>query len=162
MRSPLWVMPVRQRGFTLVETIVVITILAVIAAIATPRFTDDRAFAERGYFDELTNALRVGQRIAVASGCPVRVVVTASGYDARQQGTSAGRCDPGDSSWPTPIMLPDGSTLSGTAPSGVTVNPSTTFVFDVLGATSLGADETLTVGSFALVIHANSGYVETP
>jgi hypothetical protein len=52
--------------------------------------------------------------------------------------------------------------LAGNAPLGVTVAPAVTLTFDALGRTDLGADRTLTVGSFVLTIRADSGFVQAP
>ena len=92
----------------------------------------------------------------------MRVAIDASGYAARQQRASAGRCDPADTSFATPVVLADGQTLAGTAPSGVAVAPATTVVFDALGRTNLGADRTIAVGPFSMTLDAESGYVDKP
>lgn len=148
-------------GFTVVELIVVIVIVGILAAIAGPRFFGDNVFSERGYYEELVAAHKFAKRHAVATGCPVQLEVTAGGYTAHQQQAAGGRCDRGDASFPVDVRLSDGTTLSGTAPDGVTATPATTVVFDPLGRANLGSDTTISVGSFAFTIHAASGFVDT-
>jgi MSHA pilin protein MshC len=150
------------RGFTLVELVVVLVILGIIAAVAGPRFFNDKPFLERAYYEELAAALRYSQKLAVTTGCPVRVAIGASGYAASQQRAAAGRCDPADTSWSTPVLLPDGQPLAGTSPDGVSTSGAVTMTFDSLGRTDLGADRTIAVGAFSLVVRADSGYVQMP
>ena len=152
----------RGSGFTMIELVVVIVILGIIAAVAAPRFFDQRAFLERGYYEELAAALKYAQKLAVASGCPVRVAIAAGSYDARQQAASGGTCNPADSTWPTAVQLADGRLLSGTSPAGVSASPAVTLVYDTLGRTNLAADQIVSVGSFAFTVRADSGYVQAP
>jgi MSHA pilin protein MshC len=152
----------RGSGFTMIELVVVIVIIGILAAIAAPRFFGNRAFLERGYYEELTAALKYAQKLAVASGCPVRVSIAAGSYDARQQAAAGGSCNTADATWPTGVQLADGRLLSGTTPIGVSASPAVTIVYDALGRTNLAADQVISVGSFALTVRADSGYVQAP
>lgn len=65
------------RGFTTVELVVVIILLAVLSAAALPRLIGRTAFEARALADELASTLRQAQRSALAMRRPVTVVVAA-------------------------------------------------------------------------------------
>lgn len=153
--------PAVSRGFTVIELVLVIVIVAVLGAIAGPRFFGNAAFDERAFYDELVAALRYAQKVAVASGCAVQVNITASNYAITQQTPLAGHCDPADASFPLPVLLPSGDAMSGTAPGTVAVTPAITFIYGPLGQTNLGTNQVLSLGSRVLSIQAESGMVVT-
>ncbi len=152
----------RHAGYTIVELVLVLVIIAILGALAGPRFFDNSAFDERGYLDELASSLRYAQKVAVASGCRVRAEITSSSYALTQQAPQAGHCDPADASFPLPVLLSTGQTMSGSAPSGVSTSPAITIVYDALGRTNLAANQTLTVGPRSILVQAESGLVTTP
>lgn len=152
----------REAGYSLVELVLVIVILATIGVLAGPRFFDKAPFDERGYYDELASALRFAQKIAVASGCSVAVDIAANSYALTQQAPLAGHCDPADSSFPVPVRLSTGDIMAGTAPSGVTAAPPVTIVFDALGRTGFAANQVVSVGARTMIVQADSGFVVTP
>jgi MSHA pilin protein MshC len=64
-----------NRGFTIVELVVVIVVLGIISAVAAPRFFDLQDYKKIAFKDELVSALRFAQKRAVASGEAVEVVI---------------------------------------------------------------------------------------
>lgn len=157
-RRPL---PSRSRanpaGYTLVELVLVMAILAILAAFAAPRFFSTEPFDERGYADALAGALRAAQKAAVATGCPVRVEVDAAGYRARLPAASGVGCQSPAVDWTTPLTLPDGDVVEGVA--RATVSPAATaLAFDASGALLAPADP-LNVGPWQITVDATTGYV---
>ena len=145
------------------ELVVVIVILGIVAAFAAPRFFDDRTFLQRGYYEELAAALKYSQKLAVASGCPVRVVIDAAGYAARQQAAQGGHLQPGRHDLGDERRARRRSGARGQpCRCGVTVSPAVTLTFDALGSTDLGADQNISVGPFALTVRADSGFIQAP
>lgn len=137
-------------------------ILAIIGTLAGPRFFDNAAVDERRYAEELASALRYAQKIAVASGCRVRVDIGVSDYALSQQASLGGHCDTTDANYPVPVRLSTGETMNGVAPAGVITAPAITLIYNPLGQTSLAADQALAVGSRTVTIAADSGLVRVP
>jgi len=55
-----------QSGFTLVELIAIVLLIAILSAVAIPRMFDATAFNARGFHDETLSFLRYAQKTAVA------------------------------------------------------------------------------------------------
>lgn len=146
------------RGYTIVELVVVIVIVAVLAAIAGPRFFGNTTINQHGYADEIAAAMRYSQKIAVATGCNVQLTITLAGYNALQQVAAGNTCNAASASWTTQVKRIDGAALSGAPPSGANVSAGATFVYDGKGAVISGATN-LIVGPYTLVLDAASGFV---
>jgi MSHA pilin protein MshC len=140
-------------GFTLIELVACIVIMAVLAAIAGPTFFDRQPYAERGYAAEIVAALRGARQIAVSSQCDVLVTLDpVTGYRVMQPATwCAG-------AFTTPVRLTDGNLLANTPPSGVALAPATQIIFRKDGSTA-AAVPTITIGAFAISVASGSGYV---
>ncbi|WP_332877922.1 prepilin-type N-terminal cleavage/methylation domain-containing protein [Massilia sp. S19_KUP03_FR1] len=57
---------VRQRGFTLVELVVVLIIVGILGAIGAVRYFDRRGFDSAAFAEQTRAALRFGQKLAIA------------------------------------------------------------------------------------------------
>jgi MSHA pilin protein MshC len=119
---------IQQKGFTIVELVVVIVILGILSAVMAPRFFDQQDYQQRAFGDHLAQALFYAHSKAVASGCDVRVEVTSSGFTLyRHSATSSCGTVP-----PTTTQLthPDGDPYTAVAPQTLA---AATIVFDALG-----------------------------
>src|SRR5674476_652767 len=65
-----------QRGFTLIELVMVIVILGVLAVYAAPRMFNSGDFYARGFHDETLSILRYAQKSAIAQRRTVCVAFT--------------------------------------------------------------------------------------
>lgn len=149
-----------RTGYTLIELIVVISILGILAATMGPRFFDQSAFSQRGYADEVAAALRSAQKAAVITGCPTRITISAGGYAGAQQAASGNQCNTADTTWSTPLLSGDGATIQGNTPTSVIVSPTGTFQFDTQGRLTASPATTLIIGARSISIDAGTGFVQ--
>jgi len=61
MRKP----PVKQAAFSLVELLVVITVIGILIAVAAPRFTNDDTIEARALASQIIGELRFAQQLAM-------------------------------------------------------------------------------------------------
>jgi MSHA pilin protein MshC len=144
-----------SKGFTLVELIAVLVIVALVAAAGRSLFFDIGVFRQRGFFEETLSAVRYAQKHAVATGCPVRVQTTTTGFTLFRSANVAA-CAGGP--YNTPIADPSGgaATFTRTAPPGVTLSAHD-FTFAADGSAS--ANTTIDVGGAPIRVIAVTGYV---
>ena len=68
-----------ERGFTLVELVIIMVIVGILAVAAMPRFADRGDFDARGFYDGTLSALRYAQKSAIAQRRNVCVAFSAAG-----------------------------------------------------------------------------------
>ena len=66
-------------GFTLVELVVVLSVLGVLSVVTATRFFSQTATDDRIAFEEVRAALRYAHRLAVGSGCDVQIDLNPGG-----------------------------------------------------------------------------------
>jgi MSHA pilin protein MshC len=142
---------IKQSGFTLVELVVVIALLGILAAFAIPRFFDMDTFRVRAAYDEVAGAVRYAQKLAVASGCEVQVVIGANSYALQQHSTD---CTSG--TFNDIVNHP----VTSNSAVGVSLTPQT-FAFDAMGRSSAAVSITVG-GSDTITVVAETGYVDAP
>lgn len=153
-------MGTRVQGFTLVELITTLIIIALIGAVAGPVFFNVSAFRESGFFDETISSIRYAQKLAVATGCTVRVQITAGGFTLLRPANVA-TCNTGP--YATAVVDPSGNaaTFTRTAPSGVTFLTTADFTFTSSGTASVVPDPlTISIGSHSFRVYGQTGFVQ--
>jgi MSHA pilin protein MshC len=153
-----------QRGFTLIELIMVMVMLGVLAAVAAPKIFDVSAFNARGFHDQTMAYLRFAQKTAVAqrrtvcvsfssSSLTLAIAAATGSYDCTNAATLTG--PQGES----PVLL--------SAKSGVSYGtvPGAAFSFDSLGqpigSTGLAVSPVFKVNgvSDSIKVESTTGYV---
>lgn len=141
-----------QRGFTLVELVVVILILGIISINVGSRFLSGSAFADRKVADELIEAIRYAQHIAMSRGGNIQVVTNATSYRIEESTCASPPC---------PIPNPNRiGNYTITIPGNSLLN-ATTISFNGLGQPTPNTDSTITVGNptaFTITVEGETGY----
>ena len=160
-----------QRGFSLVELIVILIMVGVLAVIAIPRFTGVASFNAMGFTDRVMASLRYAQKQAIAKRRNVCVNVNVAGtsvtFTYANVAGSAAACG-------TALTGPAGENPYVVTPerTGAVVTPAPlVFGFDALGrpintatGVPLAGVQTITVtGDIARVfsVEPETGYVHT-
>jgi len=62
-----------QKGFTLIEGVMVILLIVIISSTATAMFSGHKIFTERFFTDEVTQMIFYARRVAMATECEVEI-----------------------------------------------------------------------------------------
>ena len=132
----------RSAGFSLFELIIVVVLLSILSVFSLSRLFDQEDFAARGFFDDTVNAVRFAQKLAISTGCDVRVSTVAAGYSLLQSST----CTAND--FPNPVVNPAnrGNNYQNlNLPSGFSFAPATSITFNARGIPDSGSDVAFTI-----------------
>ncbi len=146
-------------GFTLIELVMVMVVVAVLAVFVAPRLVSLADFNARGFHDETASLLRFAQKSAIAQRRPVCVVFAAAGatlrIDAdRNSATGSAGCE-------ADLTGPRGESPGSLAARGsvqYTTTPATV-VFDGLGSPGAGVVITVAGAGRSITVEAATGYV---
>jgi MSHA pilin protein MshC len=128
-----------QRGFTLVELIIVIVVIGILGAVAAGRYFGGSSLDGRAYADQFASMLRYGQKVAIAQNRNVYVRINANGVAlCYLSGCAAGArvLAPGggnSGSAATVAACADSTWACEAPPAGATVGATTQFYFDPVG-----------------------------
>ena len=164
-----------QRGFTIIELIVVIIVVGILGAAAGSRFFDRSVSDSRTFADQSAALVRYAQKLAIAQnrdvwvvlasggiklcysvGCTAPERVTAPGGSNSATGATTGFCD-GSSSW-----------ACEAPPSGLSFGTTIEFYFDAMGKPfgsggALAAPQTISViggpAARSFTVEMETGYV---
>lgn len=158
-----WLRGLHQRGFTLIELVMVLVMLGVLAVFAAPRVFNRNDFDARGFHDQVLSTLRFAQKTAIAQRRTVCVAFTATTVTlTRASAAASAACDTAP---PVPVPGPRGE-LVLTAPANVAFSPVPAgFSFDGLGqsrpASVAPAVRTITVANAGrtITVEEVTGYV---
>ncbi|HZW25811.1 MAG TPA: prepilin-type N-terminal cleavage/methylation domain-containing protein [Gallionella sp.] len=141
-----------QRGFTLIELIMVMVIVGILSVFVAPRFFEANVFRSRGFADEVKASLRYAQKIAIAQRRFVCVAFTANRVTLTTGATAA--CG-------TALQSPTGEAsyvIDAPANTAFAAVPAD-FNFNALGSPSAGQVINVAGATNAITIEAETGYV---
>lgn len=145
-----------ERGFSLIEVVAVLVILAILTALGLGRFGTTQTFEARGFVDQAAALVRYGQKLAIGRHTAIYVAVQA---DRLQLCRAAGTPCPGGLGAPGPA----GETpFEAAAPEGLSISASVAnFSFDANGRPSQPSILTFTGPDLVsnLTVEAETGYV---
>lgn len=156
-----------ERGFTLVELVVVLVLLGILAVVVIPRLSGTTTTTARAYFESLQSAARYARHFASSHGCPVSFTADNTTVQLLRTGNGPPACDGGTTGLAHPGDLRQTfhqyftQQFDSLPPDGVTVSGGTV-TFQADG--SAGADLTVQVSGGGLStqfnIHGSTGFVE--
>jgi len=153
-----------KAGFTFIELIIVVAIIAILGLAVIPKFFTVGPFQQRVFYDSVLNALQYAQKVAVATGCHIEVSLPNATTITLKQRDG---CRSGNFNNTVPVFDPLSNAAGYTRASpssSVTVSSSDLPIyFDGIGecikeSTGLPGNYAVTVGGQLINISCTTGY----
>lgn len=150
-------------GFSLTETVLLISIIGIMAVTAAPRFMDVGGTDSRIFHRETLAALRYARKLAVASHCSVQFDFTSNGFGVLQRGS----CDSGTYTRAVFHPTTGAAGYTDTGPAGTSLTSSLDpLYFDALGrvvnSSGVATDVTISVDGIGITALGESGFIYVP
>lgn len=143
----------KAAGFSMVELVVVMLLMATLAALALPRLTQRSVLEERGARDQMRSLIEHARQTARVQNREVCVLLAAT--EARVVYGTAGGCNAA-----APVASPE---LNGPQllqmPQGVALAGPAALRFDARGRPVANVDQNISVGTFNLRVTRVTGHV---
>jgi MSHA pilin protein MshC len=146
-------------GFTLIELVAVIVLLSILGVVAMSRLGNFSGIETRVFYDEVVNAVRYAQKLAISTGCAVQVDLTATGYALHQ-----GQASCTDALFTRDVVNPvDRGSAYANANNKVTISPVAQLEFSAQSSvTNLVSDQTFSVNGRTFTVFRHTGLIDAP
>jgi len=158
-----------ETGFTIVELVFVLVLIGILAVSASSLFFNTSTYNQQVYFSQVLNSLRYAQKLAIATGCNIRVSNSPANAITVDMQLTGSSCTTGSTYVSITDPVSKISPYQKVAPTGVTIVPSNNwpFYFDANGQaheTSDGAivNLSVTVNGMPINIVGETGFVNDP
>lgn len=138
-----------QKGFTMIELIIVIALLAILSVVGMSRFANTGVFTQRAIADQVALLLKTAQKVAITQRRSIYIVQSST--EIRACYTNTNPCPDNQSVSAQTIPL-------SVKPRNITVSLPAALVFNSQGVVSNG-NLSVIVGTKTLTIEATTGYV---
>lgn len=134
------------------ELVIVILLLSILSVFALGGLFNRDQFAAKGFFDDTRNAMRFAQKLAISTGCRVRVTTNTSSYQLLQStGCTA-------NNYTNPVKNPANRGIdyeNFNLPAGYSLAPATSITFNARGTLVSGNNFLFTVNGPGVALNFN-------
>ena len=147
----------RKHGFTLIEVVILLTVISILLVSMLVRMPSVNLYKAYNFANTLLYDLNLTKILSMSQNQRYRIVISASSYQIQDQNG-------------VPVVHPETTSSVINYPTGVSVTPTTTIIFDSLGQpydatnTAFTTTTTLTVASSStnqvISISPQTGFIQ--